>query len=123
MGVDSPVFINNAGDDDEIYETDSTNYLGINGSNYLTYIERQKVALTPEFDTENLASMALLIDGNGRMNIRVIGTANSGAEVPEFTDARKGGYLDILTEYKQDIREHGRFLSCLLYTSPSPRDS
>ena len=123
MGVNSPVFINNSGDADEIYETDSANYLGVNGSTYSTYIERQKMALTPEFDTENLASIALLIDGDGRMNIRVIGTANSGATVPEFTDARKGGYFDILTEYKQDIREHGRFLSYRMTHDPADTDN
>ena len=126
IGEDSPLFTK----DSNIIQTDSSSYLRLaDGDNaqtfvpYESYIERQKMALTPEFDTENLASIAMLIDGNGRMNIRVIGTANSGAEVPAFTDARKGGFLEILTEYKQDIREHGRFLSYRMTHDPADTDN
>ena len=81
MGIDSPVFVNNENDQDEIYMTDSDSYTKVDTQPYTAYVERMKMALAPEFDTEMLHSVAFLVSGNGQLNI------------------------------------------CLLYTSPSPRDS
>ena len=141
MGLNSPIFVNN---DNDIFETDSDNYTMINRDSddtlvpiaYNTYVERLKMALAPEFDTEMLASVAFLVSGNGQLNIQVVGSNNTGGTPPDFTTTStrfKGGLFSIDNDYKQDIREHGRFLNyrmthdtkhtCLLYTSPSPRDS
>ena len=129
MGQNSPVFVNS---DDDIYSTDSTNYTRISRNSdgtlvpipYDSYVERQKVAVTPEFDVESLASMAFLVSGNGQLDIRVTGTNNSGGTPTNFdTETRyAGGLFDISTEYKQDIREHGRFLNYRMTHVPEAGD-
>ena len=80
-----------------------------------------------------------------QLEIRVVGTNNPAEEADptDTTNTRiRKNVFDILTDYKVDIREHGRLLNyritdevtgssvrddewfiCLLYTSPSPRDS
>ena len=70
--------------DGSIYTVDGPGYLDS------AYVERDRLALTPEFDTETLIAMALLVDGDDTVDINVRGSNTPG---------------------------------CLLYTSPSPRDS
>ena len=112
---------------------DGTVYRVDYSSDYLNaYVERRRLTLTPEFDTETLASMALLIDGSDNLTINAVGSNAPGLDVDPTTSPPKD--FTIADEYKQDIRVHGRFLNyrmshnhtsniCLLYTSPSPRDS
>ena len=124
MGINSPIFIAN-NDQDEAYETDSTTYTLADNSRYEAYVERLKMALAPEFDTEMLASVAFLVSGNGQLNVQVVGSNNTGGTPPDFTTTStrfKGGLFDIDTEYKQDIREHGRFLNYRMTHVPSAPD-
>ena len=74
------------------------------------YIERKRLALTPEFDTEELASMALLADGGDTVTINVQGTNAPGELLPDGIMSNLKTFT-IETEYKQDIRVHGRFLN------------
>ena len=74
------------------------------------YIERKRLALTPEFDTEELASMALLVDGGDTVTINVQGTNAPGELLPDGIMSNLKTFT-IETEYKQDIRVHGRFLN------------
>ena len=130
MGLNSPIFVNN---EDDIFETDSDSYTMINRDSddilvpiaYNTYVERLKMALAPEFDTEMLASVAFLVSGNGQLNIQVVGSNNTGGTPPDFntTSTRfKGGLFSIDDDYKQDIREHGRFLNYRMTHVPSAPD-
>ena len=124
MGPDAPIFIDNADRDADVIYSADTGYTTVDGSDYVTYVERQKVAVTPEFDVESLASMAFLVSGNGQLDIRVTGTNNSGGTPTNFdTETRyAGGLFDISTEYKQDIREHGRFLNYRMTHVPEAGD-
>ena len=93
-----------------VYTVDSDNYTRVDSASLVSYAERRRLALTPEFDTENLASIALLITGNGMMNIEVVGTNIPAEDTVDTSDA--GDKLfNIEREYKQDIRVHGRFLN------------
>ena len=97
-----------------------------------SYIERKRLAITPEFDTENLASIAMLASGTGSLDILVRGT-NAPSDEDDLTLAnagRNGGAfifniadetdpMNIIREYKQDIRVHGRFLNYRIGTTNS----
>ena len=111
--------------DTQLYTVDSTSYTDLAGASYEAYVERLKMALAPEFDTEMLASIAFLVSGNGQLNIQVVGSNNTGGVPPEFAIPNtrfKGGLFDIDTEYKQDIREHGRFLNYRMTHVPASSD-
>ena len=84
-----------------------------------SFIERRKLVITPEFDTETLASIAFLTEGSGVLSVRAYGS-NAPAEVVELgSDQMRRGVntttFDINNngnmDYKQDIRVHGRFLN------------
>ncbi len=80
------------------------------GPGYLeSYVERRRLAMSPEFDTETLVSVALLVDGTDELGISVEGTNAPGIDAnalgtPTFM-------FDISDNYKTDIRVHGRFLN------------
>ena len=81
-----------------------------------SFVERKRLAVTPEFDTEYLASMAMLSRGNGTFDIRVIGTNATGVvdadiDLDPSTSTALSHSFNIIDEYKQDIRVHGRFLN------------
>ncbi len=73
-----------------------------------SFVERRRLALTPEFDTETLVSMALLADGTATLNVTAEGTNTPGNEMESLTNSFT---FDISDDYKTDIRVHGRFLN------------
>ena len=84
-----------------------------------SFIERRKLVITPEFDTETLASIAFLTEGSGVLSVRAYGS-NAPAEVVELGSDQMRRGVDTTTfdinnngnmDYKQDIRVHGRFLN------------
>ena len=117
------------------------------GTAYVSYIERQQMSITPNFDTETLNSIAMWADGGtattvggatnrATLQMRARATNNPG-ELAYLTVAEdntqsnaKANKLTVndfivADTYKTDVRITGRFLNyriCLLYTSPSPRD-
>ena len=79
---------------------------------YESYMERVRLAMTPEFNTENLLSVAMLTEGDGAsLEVRATGT-NTPAELTDLSTT--GGVVntfDISNDYKIDLREHGRLLN------------
>ena len=88
-----------------------TKLVGVDGSSFLTgaYLERRRMAVTPEFDTESVSGMALLFDGPSKVNIKYDGIDKVG-EVVDFT-ANAAIPFDTSIEYKADVRFNGRFLN------------
>ena len=94
---------------------------------YESYVERVELALTPEFDTEQLTALALWADGGtpdmlgGRLSqalldVKTYGSNNPGQTEGEFDNERAGARLltnqfDIGEDYKIDMRIHGRFMN------------
>tara|TARA_R110000796_G_scaffold17487_3_gene53737 strand:- start:1212 stop:1604 length:393 start_codon:yes stop_codon:yes gene_type:complete len=88
-----------------------TKLVGVDGSAYLSgaVLERKRMAVTPEFDTESVSGMALLFDGASKANIKYDGIDKLG-EVVDFT-ANAAIPFDTTTDYKADVRFNGRFLN------------
>ena len=72
-------------------------------------LERKRMAVTPEFDTESVSGMALLFDGSSKANIKYAGIDKLG-EVVDFT-ANAAIPFDTTTDFKADVRFNGRFLN------------
>ena len=113
----------NTGHDGPVLATTTAVTTGNNTTSFLqeSFVERQRLAITPEFDTENLASIASLAEGMGQLSIRAYGS-NAPADVImlDGTDPDPGRGIDMTMfdidnngnmDYKQDIRVHGRFLN------------
>ena len=93
-----------------IFVVDSPTSFSTHGNlPYESFVERERLAMTPEFDTENLASIALLVDGGAVLTITVRGSMNPG----DVSGSAGGSTFDFDTgeDYKTDIRVHGRFLN------------
>ena len=60
-----------------------------------------------------LKHVAIIMDGNGRWGIQNKKSRNAG---------HKAGLNTVEKIIKETIKNKIRFLTCLLYTSPSPRD-
>ena len=86
------------------------NYTLRNGSTvYDSFIERERLGLTPEFDTEELSSIALLMSGTSDLDVEIRGSTRPQDETgitsgSSFTFS----YAD---DYKVDSRIQGRFLN------------
>ena len=94
---------------------------------YESYIERVQMAIQPEFDTEQINSIALWADGNtpeflrgnqlhNQLSVRVAATNYPGQMTAlDGTNMAVNGYIsntfNVSTDYKVDIRVHGRFLN------------
>ena len=114
-----------AADADSVFvaDADNNNFTNVAGQGYPSYVERTRLAMAPEFTTENLLSVAMLTEGvavsGGQafaptLEVRVVGT-NNPAEEADLTDTtntriRKNTF-EIESDYKVDIREHGRLLN------------
>ena len=92
---------------------------------YESFIERQQLAVSPEFDTETISRITLWTQGNSkfsfegnpvynRLQIRVIGTDNPGQDQDlntlADTDMRFNNFF-VSENYKLDIRANGRYLN------------
>ena len=95
----------------EIYYADADTYTGINGA-YNSGISREKLAITPEFDTESIGSIAMLTQGDSNLNIRIV-SSNTPGELVDYTSVKNSANVDFDTieDYKVDVRINGRFLS------------
>ena len=111
---------------------------------YESFVERIELALTPEFDTEQLQSLALWADGGSRINftqpteqatldVKLYGTNSPGETLglfdnTPFTRNEETNRLTTNTmmqrtvdnefkigqDYKIDMRVHGRFINILI---------
>jgi len=78
---------------------------------YTSYLERKGLSATPEFKTEQFNSVALLTQGSGTLNIKAI-SSNAPAAMPtNFNSPDSSGTFTIATDYKNDLRLSGRFIS------------
>lgn len=84
--------------------------------NYLSesYVERRRISITPEFDTESLSSIAFIVEGSGTLEVDAVGS-NAPGDNKDPTASASGQMnttsFNIANDYKQDIRVHGRFLN------------
>ena len=93
---------------------------------YPSYYERVQLTLTPEFDTEQLTSIALWADGStpqflrgvdqhNQLDVR-ISTTNYPGEVTTLdplptTQSTNSNLFNVSADYKIDMRLHGRFIN------------
>lgn len=95
---------------------------------YESYVERKQLALQPEFETEHIASVAILADGSytpsldstplrNRLELRMTGTDYPGEDV-SLVRADSEQYVRnayaISEDYKTDMRVHGRLMNARL---------
>ena len=93
----------------EIMYGDKT-YSLVNSSAYESFIERKKLGMSPEFDTETLSNIAMKIEGaNAVLTMNVKGSNYPGADVDPITGVSNN--FDVSSDYKIGIRETGRFLN------------
>lgn len=88
-----------------------TKLVGVDGSSFLSgaFLERKRMAVTPEFDTESVSGMALLFDGPSKVNIKYDGSDKVGESINFSSNAAIP--FDTSLEYKADVRFNGRFLN------------
>ena len=77
-----------------------------------SYVERRRLAMTPEFDTETVISMALLVDGGSTITVTAAGTNAPGDLTTTLDDL---GRFTIADDYKHDVRVQGRFFNYRLF--------
>ena len=87
---------------------------------YESYVERTQMAISPEFDTEEVVSVALWADGStpeylrgptlrNQLSINMEATNYPGDLIP-LTDQMNNRFK-ISDDYKMDMRVHGRFVN------------
>ena len=100
---------------------------------YESYVERLQLALTPEFDTEQLTALALWADGSSRatlqggeltnqLTVRLEATNYPGqlsslAADPTGQNSNVN-LFNIGDDYKIDMRVHGRFMNFRVTDGP-----
>ena len=95
---------------------------------YESFVERIELAMTPEFDTEQLQSLAIWGDGGSLVTfgeeidqatlaIKMYGTNAPGETLGVFRNGMQntvGNNFIIGEDYKVDMRIHGRFINLLI---------
>ena len=90
--------------------TDDDAYTPVEGT-YSSFVERKRLAITPEFTTETLVSVGILSEGNAEFDVSTVGT-NRPAEVRMLPmDDPNPTPFASQSNYKADIRTHGRLLN------------
>ena len=98
------------------------------GEQYESFVERIELALTPEFDTEQLQSLAIWGDGGSLatfgdnidqavLTVKMYGTNAPGQTLGEFNNNGQNTASNefiVGEDYKIDMRVHGRFLNYLI---------
>jgi len=93
----------------ELMYADKT-YSLVNSSAYESFIERKRLGMSPEFDTETLSNIAMKVEGsNAVLTMNVKGSNYPGADVDPTTGVSNN--FDVSSDYKIGIRETGRFLN------------
>lgn len=92
----------------QLYTVDDTFSL-VDSTSYESFIERRRMSMAPEFDTETLSSVSLLYTGTATLTLDFVGTSRPGDLTSTFisTDFR----FDETREWKVDARIQGRFLN------------
>ena len=134
-----PIFVNaildeTFGDLDQTFRGADIGFLFL-GNQYESFVERIEMAITPEFDTEQIQSLALWGDGGNSptfgadieqatLDIKMYGTNSPGETRGRFTTAGRTdndgiqrsvtNQFAIGDDYKIDMRIHGRFLNLLI---------
>ena len=86
------------------------NYTLKDGSTvYDSFVERERLALTPEFDTEELSSIAILMSGSQDLDVELKGTSRPQDE--SGVTSGSSFTFNYATDYKVDTRIQGRFLN------------
>ena len=88
---------------------------------YESFVERKQMALSPEFETEHLYSIALWADGStpiqfqgeDRFNVFEFSASptNNPGQTTDLSDPKIKNTFYISEDYKMDIRLNGRFLN------------
>ena len=93
----------------EMMYADKT-YSLVNDAAYESYVERRRLAMSPEFDTETLSSIAMKVEGlSAVLTIYVKGSDKPGQDVSPTTGVQNT--FTVSTDYKVDIKESGRFIN------------
>ena len=94
-----------------IYRTDPDTFTDYGMQNTESFIERKRLAITPEFTTETLVSVGILSEGNAAFQVSAVGTSRP-AEVRVLPDDDPNPTPFVSQDnYKADIRTHGRLLN------------
>ena len=79
-----------------------------------SYVERRRMTVAPDFETDSLMSVVYVVEGNGTLATSIVGSNAPGDDRdPTVTGDRQlvTSAFDISTEYKQDLRAQGRYLN------------
>jgi hypothetical protein len=93
----------------EVMYADKT-YSLANSTAYESFVERRRLAMSPEFDTETLSTIAMKVEGNSAvLTMYVKGSNYPGDNVSPTTGV--SNTFTVASDYKIDIKESGRFLN------------
>ena len=104
---------------------------------YESFVERIELAITPEFDTEQLTALALWADGGtaltfggdiqqATLQVNMYGTDSPGSTQGTFTMPMNSGITNpfvIGQDYKVDMRIHGRFINLRITDAIDPDET
>mgnify|MGYP004468421493 CR=1 FL=1 len=95
--------------------TDSTSVKTVDtGYSDVSYIERRGLSIPSDFETDTIATVALIIEGNGKLKTQIVGSNAPGENRDPTVDAHRQITtvdFNIESDYKQDLRAQGRFLN------------
>ena len=95
-----------------IYRTMPGEYTKVeDGMGYRSFIERKRLAITPEFTTETLVSIGILSEGSASFEVAAVGTERPAQTRTLPTDDPTPTPFVSQSNYKADIRTHGRLLN------------
>ena len=94
-----------------VYRVDSDLYRQLDTTPYLSYVERKRLAITPEFTTETLVSVGMLTEGSASFMVYAVGTSRPAEETELIVDDTNPTPFVSQSNYKADIRTHGRLLN------------
>ena len=97
-------------------------YNNVDGTPYISYVEKRDLPISPEFNTEEISTMALWADGGTRevlggplfratVNVRMSGANNTAELASLLAGADTTNQYVIGDDYKIDMRVNGRFTS------------
>lgn len=93
----------------ELMYADKT-YSLVDSTAYESFIERKRLGMSPEFDTETLSAIAMKVEGaNATLTMNVKGSNYPGSDVDPTTGVSND--FVVASDYKIGIRESGRFLN------------
>ena len=85
-------------------------YSLVDSTAYESFVERRRLAMSPEFDTETLSTIAMKVEGaNATLTMYVKGSNYPGDNVSPTTGVTNT--FTVASDYKIDIKESGRFLN------------